>query len=46
MGVAPRFGVELFRHFRIGIQVRIPTDGEVTVEPSMSLAIGGGKKDK
>ena len=44
--LTPRFGVELFRHFRIGIQVRIPTDGEVTVGPSMSLAIGGGKKDK
>ena len=43
--LTPRAGVELFRHFRVGIQLRIPTDGEVTVGPTISLTFGGGKKD-
>lgn len=43
--LTPRAGVELFRHFRAGMQLRIPTDGEVTVGPTISLAFGGGKKD-
>ena len=44
--LTPRVGIELFRHFRIGLHVRIPTDGEVTVGPSISLTLGGGKNDK
>lgn len=44
--LTPRAGVELFRHFRIGMHLRIPTDGEVTVGPSMSVTLGGGKKTK
>lgn len=44
--LTPRVGVELFRHFRIGLWLRIPTDGEVTVGPSISVTLGGGKKDK
>ena len=43
--LTPRAGVELFRHFRVGIQLRIPTDGEVTIGPTISLTFGGGKKD-
>ena len=43
--LTPRAGVELFRHFRVGIQLRIPTDGEVTVGPTISFTFGGGKKD-
>ena len=43
--LTPRAGVELFRHFRVGIQLRIPTDGEVTVGPTISLTFGGGKKE-
>lgn len=43
--LTPRAGVELFRHFRIGMQVRIPTDGEVTIGPIISVTFGGGKKD-
>lgn len=43
--LTPRIGVELFRHLRIGMHVRIPTDGEVTVGPSVSLTFGGGRKD-
>ena len=44
--LTPRAGVELFRHFRIGMYLRIPTDSEVTVGPSMSVTLGGGKKTK
>ena len=43
--LTPRVGVELFRHFRVGIQLRIPTDGEVTVGPTISVTFGGGKKE-
>lgn len=43
--LTPRVGVELFRHFRIGIQLRIPTDGEVTAGPTICITFGGGKKD-
>lgn len=43
--LTPRAGVELFRHFRIGMQLRIPTDGEVTFGPTISITFGGGKKD-
>lgn len=43
--LTPRVGVELFRHFRVGIQPRIPTDGEVTVGPTISVTFGGGKKE-
>ena len=43
--LTPRAGVELFRHFRVGIQLRIPTDGEVTVGPTISVTFGGGKKE-
>ena len=43
--LTPRAGVELFRHFRIGMQLRIPTDGEVTVGPTISFTLGGGQKD-
>lgn len=44
--LTPRVGIELFRHFRIGMLLRIPTDGEVTVGPSISLTLGGGKKGR
>ena len=44
--LTPRAGLELFRHFRFGMQLRIPTDGEVTVGPTMSLTFGGGKKKR
>jgi hypothetical protein len=27
------------------MQLRIPTDGEVTVGPTISITFGGGKKD-
>lgn len=43
--LTPRAGVELFRHFRVGIQLRIPTDGEVAVGPTISVTFGGGKKE-
>ena len=43
--LTPRAGVELFRHFRVGIQLRIPTDGEVTVGPTISVTFGGVKKE-
>ena len=42
--LTPRAGVELLRHFRVGMQLRIPTDGEVTVGPTISITFGGGKK--
>ena len=45
VALTPRAGVELLRHFRIGMQLRIPTDGEVTVGPTISFTLGGGKKD-
>lgn len=44
--LTPRAGVELFRHFRVGLQLRIPTDGKVTAGPSVSITFGGGRKDK
>ena len=43
--LTPRAGVELFRHFRVGLQLRIPTDGKVTAGPSVSVTFGGGRKD-
>ena len=43
--LTPRVGVELFRHFRAGIQLCIPTDGEVTVGPTISVTFGGRKKE-
>lgn len=43
--LTPRIGIEFFRHFRLGFNVRIPTDGEITSGISMSfLILGGGKK--
>lgn len=42
--LTPRMGVEAFRHFRVGLLLRIPTSGEVTFGPTISYTFGGGKK--
>lgn len=42
--LTPRVGVELFRHVRVGLLARVPTDGDVTIGPSISVVLGGGKR--